>query len=296
MVETEARKAAKKKAAGPGVKTETPLRGGGRLDAKTKRGGRATEIERSAADLSSAIQQTGDAVAAILRLRAVKPATVKKGTAKPAKIRTDLAGSAFCIVENRFLLTANHVFNSGKPRDPKDKFYALIVPQNGLRAYYFPIVGYPFESLDLDMAIIEVGECATAGVKLPALSVTPEAQPDGSRVLTIGFPAPQIAAINVDQNGGYRGGKFFLKRHANEGIVSAQYRLDSVDFYELNVGWHHGESGGPIVRLDDPVAAFSIMQHYRNINGPHGIIAGPHMGRALKEIEQELIAVGASIV
>jgi hypothetical protein len=248
-------------------------------------------------DLSSAIQQAGGAVAAILRLHTVKPATVKKGKAKPAKISASFAGSAFCIVENRILLTAHHVFNDGKPRDPKDKFYAFIVPQNGPQAHYFPVVGYPFESPNLDMAVIEVGACATAGVKISALPVTLEAQPDGSRVLTIGFPAPVIDAINVDQNGDYRGGgKIFLKSHANEGIVSAQYGDDSGDFYELNVGWHHGESGGPIMRLDESVAAFSLMQHYRNIKGPHGVIAGPHRGRPLKAIEQELIKVGASIV
>ncbi len=248
------------------------------------------------ADLPSAIQQTGDAVAAILRLHTVKPATVKKGTAKPAETRAGFAGSAFCIVENRILLTAYHVFNSGKPRDPKDKFYAFIVPQNRPQAHYFPVIGYPFESPDLDIAMIELGACATAGVKLPALPVSLEAQPDGSRVLTIGFPAPKITALSVDQNSGRIGGEFFLKSHANEGIVSAQYELDSVDYYELNVGWHHGESGGPIMRLDDPVAVFSLMQHYRNIDGPHGVVAGPHRGRALKAIEQELIAVGASIV
>ena len=47
MAETKAHRTAKKKAAGPGGKTEAPLRGGGRLDAKTKGGGRATEVERS---------------------------------------------------------------------------------------------------------------------------------------------------------------------------------------------------------------------------------------------------------
>ena len=247
-------------------------------------------------DLLGVIQQTGDAVAAILRLHTVKPATVKKGVTTPAKISASFTGSGFCIVENRFLLTAYHVVAIGKPRDPNDKFLAFVVPQNGPQMYHFPVVGYPFESPDLDMAIIEIGACATAGVKLPALPVTPEAQPDGNRVLTIGFPAPVIAAINVDPNVDLVGGQIFLKSHANEGIVSAQYRLDSVDFYELNVGWHHGESGGPIVRLDDPAAAFSLMQHYRDIKGPHGVVAGPHRGRALRAIEQELIAVGASIV
>ena len=47
MAETKAHKAAKGKAAGRGGKTEVPLPGGGRLDAKTKGGGTATEIERS---------------------------------------------------------------------------------------------------------------------------------------------------------------------------------------------------------------------------------------------------------
>ena len=247
-------------------------------------------------DLLRAIQQTGDSVATILRLHTLKPATVRKGTAKPLKFSASLAGSAFCIVENRILLTAYHVFNNGKPRDPKDRFYAFIVPQNGPQAYHFPVVGYPFESLNLDMAIIEVGACATAGVKVPALPVTTDAQPDGSRVLTIGFPAPEITTLNVDKNGDYIGGQFFMMSHANEGIVSAQYPVDSAVFYELNIGWHHGESGGPIVRLVDPVAAFSLMQDYRTIKTPHGVVAGPHRGRALKAIEQELIAVGASIV
>lgn len=247
-------------------------------------------------DLSRAIQQTGNSVAAILRLHTLKPATVKKGTAKPLKFRASIVGSAFCVVENRILLTAHHLFNDGKPRDPKDRFYAFIVPQNGPKVYHFPVVQYPFESLDLDMALIEVGPCGTAGVKIPALPVTTEAQPDGSRVLTIGFPSPEITALNVDQNGDYIGGQFFLMSHANEGIVSAQYPQGSVVFYELNIGWHHGESGGPIVRLDDSVAAFSLMQHYRNIKTPLGEVAGPHRGRALKALEQELIAVGASIV
>ncbi len=47
MAETPAHRRAKRKAAGPGGKTEVPLRGGQRLDALTKGGGRATEVERS---------------------------------------------------------------------------------------------------------------------------------------------------------------------------------------------------------------------------------------------------------
>ena len=47
MVEKRAHSRAKAKAAGRGGRTEVPLPGGRRLDALTKGGGRATEVERS---------------------------------------------------------------------------------------------------------------------------------------------------------------------------------------------------------------------------------------------------------
>ena len=94
----------------------------------------------------------------------------------------------------------------------------------------------------------------------------------------------------------WSGGEFFLKSHANEGIVSAQYDMGGMRFYELNVGWHHGESGGPILRLDDPVTAFSVMQHYRNIKSPHGTVVGPHRGRSLVGVEQSIRNFGANVV
>jgi len=56
--------------------------------------------------------------------------------------------------------------------------------------------------------------------------------------------------------------------------------------YEFNVGWHHGGSGGPVLRLDVPIAAFTVMQQYRNIESPHGVVAGPHRGCALSAIRQ----------
>ena len=61
MAETKAHRAAKRKAAGRGGKTEAPLRGGGRLDARTKGGSRATEVERSG--------DTGNLSAAARRLK-----------------------------------------------------------------------------------------------------------------------------------------------------------------------------------------------------------------------------------
>jgi hypothetical protein len=102
--------------------------------------------------------------------------------------------------------------------------------------------------------------------------------------------------VNIDPQGNYRGGQFFLKSHANEGIVSAQYPMGPLHMYEFNVGWHHGESGGPVVRLADPLAAFTIMQQYRNIQSPHGTVAGPHRGCALTSIRTEIEKLGTEIV
>ena len=248
-------------------------------------------------DLMTAITIVRESVASIFRLRLVRPETVKKGKVKPPRFEAALTGSAFCIVADRYLLTAYHVFNGGKERaSSKDKFYVFIVPQNGGPAYHFPVVSFPIERQDLDVAVLEVGPCATPNMHIPAIPVSFARQADGNRVLTVGFPAPEIAAVKVDQQGNYQGGEFFLKSHANEGIISAQYDIGDIYLYELNVGWHHGESGGPIVALTDPPAAFSLMQHYRNIMSPHGIVAGPHRGHALSVIQQDLMALGITTV
>ena len=47
MTESRSHKSAKRKAAGKGGRTEVRLKGGRRLDAKTKSGNTATEVERS---------------------------------------------------------------------------------------------------------------------------------------------------------------------------------------------------------------------------------------------------------
>jgi len=247
-------------------------------------------------DLITAIPTIRESVAAILRLHVVKPEKVKKGEVRTPQIGAALVGSAFCVVENKYLMTAYHIFNDGKPRDPQDKFYAFIVPGNGDPAYHFPVISFPLEKPDFDMAILEVGPCATAGQRIPSILVSFSQQADGSRVITVGFPAPEISKLSLDQQGNYQGGQFFLKSHADEGIVSSRYILGGILVYELNVGWHHGESGGPIVALTDPPAAFSLMQHYRNIKSPHGVVAGPHRGYALSMIQQELTNIGVSSV
>lgn len=246
------------------------------------------------ADLAPAIPIIRESVAAILRIRITQPEKIKKGKVIPTKFQASF-GSAFCVVANRYLVTAFHILNGGKPRIAGDRFYAFVVPGNGDLAFHFPVVGFPIERPDLDLAVLEIGPCATAGVHIPALPVSFVPQPDGTRVITMGYPAPEIGALNVDAHGGYHGGQFFLKSHANEGIVSAKYIISALLVYELNVGWHHGESGGPIAAFEDQPAVFSVMQNYRNIQSPHGIVAGPHRGCALSGIQQELTSLGVAV-
>jgi hypothetical protein len=236
-------------------------------------------------DLREAIPKLRESVAAIVKLRITNPETTTKGKVTPAQFEVGW-GSAF-------LVTTFHVLNGGKPRDASAKLYALVVPGNGNPFFTFPVVGFPLERPDLDIAVLEIGPCVTAGIHLPAVPVSFAQQTDGTAVLTMGFPAPEIAGLNADPHGNFLGGQFFLKSHANEGIVAAHYALASnVPVYELNVGWHHGESGGPIASTERQPIPFSVMQHYRNVQGPHGVLPGPRRGLALSVIRQELEGLG----
>ena len=246
-------------------------------------------------ELVNPIAAIRDSVCSILRINKIKQGKSKKKHARPPQFQLTLVGTAWCIVESSLLVTAHHLLNNGKPRDPNDKFYAFIVPGNGPSAYHFPISDFLLEDLNFDMAIMRVDAHGMAGQRIPAVPVTFGKFPDGTKVFTYGFPSPQIAEAKVDENGNWQGGKFFLKGHANEGIIAGQFEIDGVLWYELNVGWHHGESGGPIFCLE-PIATFAIMQHYRNIQSPHGIVAGPHAGRSLTTIEQRLRDLGATII
>jgi len=244
-------------------------------------------------DLVNAVSVLRDGAVAILRIHLERPEVVKKGKVLPGKVGCSF-GSGFCVSPNKYVLTAHHVLNGGKPRDPQDMFYVFTVPGNGDSAFHFPVTGFPLEHQGLDFAVLEIGPCATEGVELPALMVSFGAVSDGASVVTVGYPAPEIINIKVDQELNYNGGQFFLKSHANEGIVAAQYMLDSNRIYELNVGWHHGESGGPIAVVEPEPKVFSVMQHYRDVQSPHGVVAGPHRGFALAAIEAELAALGIS--
>ncbi len=242
--------------------------------------------------LTVAIPKLRESIAAILRLRLTKPETLDQGKIVPAEFEVGW-GSGFCVASDKYLVTAFHVLSAGNARDPAAKFYALVVPGNGDPFYWFPVVSFPVERPNLDMAVLELGPCSAPGVRLSAVPVRFAPQPDGTEVLTMGFPAPEVAGLHADPQGNFLGGQFFLKSHANEGIVAAQYVLaGTLPFYELNVGWHHGESGGPITTLSDQPVAFSLMQHYRNVQGPHGVLAGPRRGLALSAIQNELTGLG----
>src|SRR5712691_7376325 len=248
------------------------------------------------ADPATAIPIVRESVAAVLRIRMTRPETVKKGKVRAGQFQASLGGSPFCVDADRCLVTTFHVLNGGQSRNPADKFYAFVVPGNGDSAFHYPVVGFPVERPDLDVAVLEIGPCATAGVHVPAVPVSFTPRADGARVITVGYPAPEIVGLNVDPQGNFHGGQFFLKSHANEGIVSAQYVIGGVLLYELNVGWHHGESGGPVAAQEGQPAVFSLMQHYRNIQSPHGTVAGPHRGAALSGVHQELTALGVAAV
>jgi len=203
-------------------------------------------------------------------------------------------GSGFCVLDDRYVVTAFHVLNEGKAPDPKDRQYVFTVPANGDPAYHFPVIAIPVQHADLDIAVLEIGPCVEPGIHIPAVPVTFRPLEDGQRVLTVGFPAPEVQHLSIDPEGNFVGGQFFLKSHANEGIVAAHYQIGSLPMYELNVTWHNGESGGPIVSLDDLPAAFSLMQQYRNVQTPLGLMPGPRRGVALSTVESDLADLGVT--
>jgi hypothetical protein len=158
------------------------------------------------------------------------------------------------------------------------------------------VIGFPLEDSASDMAVLEIGAPVGHSNQIPSVPITFNRPRDGSAVFTYGFPAPMINGGNVDPNGNYAGGgNFFLKAHGNEGILAGQFEINNQWVYEFNIGWHHGESGGPVFQLD-PLAGFAVMQHYRNVQTPLGSVAGPHAGRSLECLKTQLTSLGAKIV
>ena len=137
-------------------------------------------------ELINPIASIRNSVCSILRIH-LKMEKHKKGKVK-REFEIALVGSAFCIVPNRLLLTAFHIFNNGKERDPNDKFYAFTVPDNGPNAYDFPVTSFILEDNVRDFAIIELGSPAAAGREILSAPITFKNFFDGTRVVTYGFP------------------------------------------------------------------------------------------------------------
>lgn len=195
-------------------------------------------------------------------------------------------------------MTAHHVFNDSQPRDPQDKFYILQAPGNGPALRFWPVTGFVLEDQQRDLAIITAPIPGGSGFAVPPIAIAATIPPDGADVLTYGCPSPIVAQASVSPAGDLTSIISPLFTHANKGILAAQYAagLGTEKILEFNVGWHIGESGGPVLRTDPTVAAISVMQHYRNIQGPNGIMAGPRRGWALHHIITQLQAAGATIV
>jgi hypothetical protein len=240
-------------------------------------------------DVSDAIGAVRDSVCALLR---ISPA------GEPGKFNLAIVGTTWCITPGRVFLTAHHVLNGGNPRDASDRFHVLSAPGNGHSLYHWPVSGFLLEDAARDLVLFEAPVPADRKIEVSAIPISVTPPPDGTPVLTYGCPAPAIARATVSEQGNLTAIQTILFTHANTGIVAAQYRMSpSMDLlFELSVGWHHGESGGPVLRLEPEVAAFAVMQHYRNIQGPHGTMAGPRRGLALASIREELRNAGASLV
>lgn len=246
-------------------------------------------------NFAAAIRSVRESVCAVMKVSPSTAPGAPSGSPTLPQYAVTFVGTAWCIVENRYFITANHIFNKGQPRNPEDKYVLFFVPNNGILTYHTNVTGFVLENEAYDMAVIEISSIPPQMTSVPAVPVTFGPQEDGDRVLTYGFPSPIISNAMVDVQGGWVRGALFLKGYANEGIIASQYILNDALAYELNVGWHHGESGGPIFKLD-PVAAFALMQTYRGIQSPSGVYPGPRRGYSVEVIKTTLESIGAAII
>lgn len=245
-------------------------------------------------DFVAGIARVRDSVAAVMKITKEAPVDGGVAGALPA-FGVSFVGTAWCVVEDRYFVTAHHVLNNGRPRDESDRFVLFFVPDNALMGYHTDVTGFVREDAANDMAVIEIGAPPKGMAGVPALPIAFDRPVDGTRVLTYGFPSPVITAATVDIDGNWGGGQLLLKGHANEGIIAGQYDQAGAHIFELNVGWHHGESGGPVVRLD-PLATFALMQSYRGIQSPTGVYPGPHQARSIDSIRDALSSLPVSVV
>ena len=149
-------------------------------------------------ELIQPIASLRNSVCSILRIHLKREKHKKKGVRREFEIA--LVGSSLCVVRNRFLLTAHHILNGGKPRDHNDKFHAFIVPDNGPVAYDFPVSSFVFEDVALDFDILELGTQTKHQQEILPAPITFRNLCDGTKVFTYGFPSPSIAKAQIDEN------------------------------------------------------------------------------------------------
>lgn len=202
-----------------------------------------------------------------------------------------IRGTAWCVESNRLFVTARHVLNAGKPRDPKDSFELLTAPENGNKLLRLPVVGFHLEDSKSDYCVFEVDQQSATEIGIPAIPIYSGDVDDGAPAFTFGYPQAAVRSGSF-ANGRLTNIQTVLFSHANEGILAAHYRIRGLDFVELNIGWYLGESGGPVM-LQDPPRVIAIMQRYRNIDTPHGVVPGPHGGFRATVIEKKVAALAA---
>ncbi len=248
--------------------------------------------------LIPAVKAVRDSVVALMT---VTPVTPEKNQAKQKQNFRIAFGTAWCVANGEYFVTAYHAFNDGKPRDPESKHFLFSVPDNQKRAFHTQVLEVVLEEPEYDLAVLRI-DPAGFSEKIGALPVSFDDVEDGTQVVTCGFPAPSVQKANITPEGVWVGGSMFLKSYVNTGIIAGQYLLDGEDgtegkrpMYEFNVAWFQGESGGPICSVD-PVAALTVMQHYRNVQTPSGAQPGPRRGISLRVIRQQLEALGATVV
>jgi hypothetical protein len=239
-------------------------------------------------DPVKAIATIRDGVCAILRVQA-------KTT--PGQFTAGISGTAWCVSSTGGFVTAYHVFNNGKPRNPSDKFYLVRAPGNGTSVQFWPVTAFVVEDSNHDLAVITAPTGLSPALSTIPVTLTPP--PDGATVLTFGCPAAAVVSWAASPTGDVTGLNTALFTHANTGILSAQFRASATipeTVFEFSVRWYEGESGGPVLRLEPSVAAFAVMQSYRIIDAQHGKVDGPRRGFGLAGIQTALKTVGATFV
>ena len=226
--------------------------------------------------LERKLRRARDSICGLLRIRRVPP----------NQFTLTIVGTTWCFVRNKYFLTAHHVLNDGQPRHADDQFLILRAPENGTKLERMLVAGFTHEDPQHDVAILEIGDPSAQGITVPALTISFDCVPDGTSVLTYGYPAPQVTSASLTE--GQLNFQTVLVATANRGIVSAQFPPKEAPVYVFNIHWFNGESGGPILR-ERTLAAFAVMQGYVNVQAPHGIIAGPRMGRSLAAIRDRVV-------